>query len=126
VTSFTPTHVKKYFSLDSQSFPSDFDLNGLQSKRKKISARVEVDYVTPSKADSSQCRRGVDYILTHLEEPLFPRDIMTKKLGYKIEVFDKESILRHFEESNYQDCRISAYPRLTDYKGINLVALVLS
>ena len=47
---------------------------------------------------------------------------MTKKLGHKIEVFDKESILWHFEESNYQDCRISAYPRLTDYKGINLVA----
>jgi hypothetical protein len=69
-----------------------------------------------------QYRSGVDYILTHLEEPIFPRDIMTKKLGYKIEVFDKESMLCHFEESRFQDCRISAYPRLTDYKGINLVA----
>ena len=122
MTSFTPTHVKKYFSLDSQSYPPDFNLNSLQSKRKKISARVGVDYVTPSKTDSVQCSRGIDYILTHLEEPLFPRDIMTKKLGHKIEVFDKKSILWYFEESNYQDCRISAYPRLTDYKGINLVA----
>ena len=122
MTSFTPTHVKKYFLLDSQSYPSDFDLNGLQSKRKKISARVGVDYVTPSKADSSQCRRGVDFILTHLQEPSFPRDIMTKKIGRKIDVFDKESILLHFEESNYQDCRISAYPRLTDYRRINLIS----
>jgi hypothetical protein len=47
---------------------------------------------------------------------------MTKKLGHKIEIFDKASVLRHFEESDYQDCRINAYPRLTDYKGINLVA----
>jgi hypothetical protein len=87
---------------------------------------VGVDYVIPSKVDISsdgvQCRRGIELILAHLEEPIFPRDIMTKKIGHKIEVFDKESILRHFEESNYQDCRISAYPRLTDYEGINLIA----
>jgi hypothetical protein len=31
-------------------------------------------------------------------------------------------MLRHFEESDYLDCRISAYPRLTQYKSINLVA----
>jgi hypothetical protein len=46
---------------------------------------------------------------------------MTKKLGHKIEVFDKESMLQYFEESNYQDCRISAYPRLTQYREINLI-----
>jgi hypothetical protein len=28
----------------------------------------------------------------------------------------------HFEESDYQDFRISGYPRLTDYKGFSLVA----
>ena len=114
---FHPMHVKKYFSLDSQSYPPDFNLEGLQSKRKKISPCVRVKYVTPPQVEilshRVQCRRGIDLILAHLEEPLFPRDIMTKKLGYKIGVFDKESILWHFEESNYQDCRISAYPRLT-------------
>ena len=126
MTYFTPTHMKKNSLLDYGLDQLDFELEGLQSKRKKNSACVEVDYVTPSQADtpsdSVQCKRGVDYILTHLEEPLFPRDIMTKKLGHKIEVFDKESMLWHFEESNSQDCRISAYPRLTQYKGINLVA----
>lgn len=126
MTYFTPTHIKKYSSLEYGLDQLDFELEDLQSKRKKISACVGVDYVTPSQvdtpSDSVQCKRGLDYILAHLEEPLFPRDIMTKKLDHKIEVFDKESILWHFEESNYQDCRISAYPRLTQYKGINLVA----
>ena len=126
MTYFTPTHIKKYSSLEYGLDQLDFELEDLQSKRKKISACVGVDYVTPSQMDtlndSVQCKRGVDYILAHLEEPLFPRDIMTKNLGHKMEVFDKESILWHFEESDYQDCRISAYPRLTGYKGINLIA----
>jgi hypothetical protein len=125
MTYLTPTHIKKYSSLEYGLYQLDFELEDLQNKRKKISACVGVDYVTPSQVDtpsgSVQCKRGVDYILTHLEKPLFPRDIMTKKLGHKIEVFDKESILWHFEGSNYQDCRISAYPRLTQYKEINLV-----
>jgi Primase X len=85
-----------------------------------------VDYVTPFKQDDvshdDQCQRGIDFILSHLVEPIFPRDIMTKKLGHKIEVFNRESILSHFQDSNYQDCRISAYPRLTQYMNINLVA----
>lgn len=71
--------------------------------------------------DSVLCRRGTDFILDHLEEPLFPRDIMTKRLGYKVEIFDRGSILQHFAAANFEDCRISAYPRLTQYNGINLV-----
>jgi hypothetical protein len=39
-----------------------------------------------------------------------------------MEAFNKESMFHYFEKSNYQDCRISAYPRLTQYNGINLVA----
>jgi hypothetical protein len=121
MTYFTPTHIRKNFlslnPLSSPFFPSE---------SKKIIASVGVDYVTPSNENTSphsiQCRNGVDFILAHLEEPLFPRDIMTKRLGRKIEVLNIESILWHFEESNYQDCRINGYPRLTDYKGINLVA----
>jgi hypothetical protein len=33
---------------------------------------------------------GLDFILNHLQDPLFPRKIMTKQLGYQVEVFDKE------------------------------------
>jgi hypothetical protein len=44
---------------------------------------------------------------------------MTKKLGFQIEVFNKEEALEHFKSSNYEDCRINAYPSFTDYHGIN-------
>ena len=58
-------------------------------------------------------------MLNHFQEPLFPRKIMTKKLGYQVEVFNKEEILEYFKTSNYEDCRINAYPPFTEYHGIN-------
>ena len=64
-------------------------------------------------------QQGLDFILNHFQEPLFPRKIMTKKLGYQIEVFNKEEILEYFKESNYEDCRINAYPSFIEYHGIN-------
>src|ERR671933_2701020 len=62
---------------------------------------------------------GLDFILNHFQEPLFPRKIMTKQLGYQIEVFNKQEALEHFKTSNYEDCRINAYPSFTEYHGIN-------
>jgi hypothetical protein len=62
---------------------------------------------------------GLDFILNHFQEPLFPRKIMTKRLGYQIEIFNKEEALEYFKNSNYEDCRINAYPSFTDYHGIN-------
>ena len=47
---------------------------------------------------------------------------MTKRLGCQVEVFNREAMLRHFEWSDYQDCRITAYPTLAQYNGLNLVA----
>ena len=44
---------------------------------------------------------------------------MTKKLGYQVEVFNKEEALEYFKDSNYEDCRINAYPSFTEYHGIN-------
>jgi len=45
--------------------------------------------------DNIHCKvqDGLDFILSHFQEPLFPRKIMTKKLGYQIEVFNKEEAL---------------------------------
>lgn len=128
MTYFNPTHDEKYSLLSESTLSSEsiISSSSLSLESKKIIASVGADYVTPPGVDifscSSQCRRGVDYILTHLEEPIFPRDILTKKLGHKIEVLNKEILLRHFEESDYQDCRINAYPKLTQYRSINLVA----
>ncbi len=65
-------------------------------------------------------KKNLDLILDHLSEPLFPRTIMTKTLGCQKEVFNKQEALARFKASNYQDCRINAYPSHTEYAGINL------
>ncbi len=62
---------------------------------------------------------GLDFIISHFQGPLFPRKIMTKQLGYQVEVFNKEEALEHFKSSNHEDCRINAYPSFTEYHGIN-------
>jgi hypothetical protein len=62
---------------------------------------------------------GLDFILNHFQEPIFPPENHDKKVGYQIEIFNKEEALEHFKSSNYQDCRINAYPSFTDYHGIN-------
>ena len=62
---------------------------------------------------------SLDFILNHFQEPIFPRKIMTRKLGYQVEIFNKEEALEYFKNSNYEDCRINAYPAFTEYHGIN-------
>jgi hypothetical protein len=69
--------------------------------------------------DHRRVQNGIDFILNHFQEPIFPRKIMTKKLGYQAEVFNKQEVLEYFKESNYEDCRINAYPSFTEYYGIN-------
>jgi hypothetical protein len=44
---------------------------------------------------------------------------MTRRLGYQKEVLDKQSVLKHFRSSNYEDCRVNAYPSFTNFHGIN-------
>ena len=62
----------------------------------------------------------IDFILTHLEEPLFPRTISTyRSEGKQFEVFSKEEMIKAFEQSDFLDCRVNAYPSYTEYKGIN-------
>jgi hypothetical protein len=69
--------------------------------------------------DSKKILYGLDFILGHFKEPIFPRKIMTKELGYQVEVFSKEEAMGYFKSSNYEDCRINAYPPFTEYQGIN-------
>ena len=58
---------------------------------------------------------GLNFILSHLEKPtIFPRTIMTKKLGYQRIVYSKERALEHFIESDFIDCRINAFPSLKE------------
>ncbi len=61
---------------------------------------------------------GLDYILEQFEEPIFPRKIMTKRLEYQKKVSSKSEALTYFQQSKFLDCRINAYPCLTDYKDV--------
>jgi len=44
---------------------------------------------------------------------------MTRALGYQKEVFNIQEVLEYFRASNYEDCRINAYPSFTKYYDIN-------
>jgi hypothetical protein len=70
--------------------------------------------------DHRKVQDGLGFIfLNHFQEPIFPRKIMTRKLGYQLEIFNKEEAIEYFKTSNYEDCRINAYPSFTEYHGIN-------
>jgi hypothetical protein len=67
---------------------------------------------------------GLDFILSHLSEPLWPRTVSTKATdGSQVIVKNREEALAYFKAANYLDCRISAYPYwrpsvLSDFVGI--------
>ena len=70
----------------------------------------------------NEVKLSLDFILSHFDqqEPfLFPRKISTYKSNNKqFIVRTREEIINAFRVSNFVDCRINAYPYLTDYKGI--------
>ena len=68
-------------------------------------------------------KENIDFILVHFSNPLFPRTIMTRALGHQKEVMDEQDALMLFKASNFEDCRINAYPYYTGYQGINLTVL---
>jgi hypothetical protein len=54
---------------------------------------------------------GLDFILEHFTDNIFPRTISTKYTeGKQILVGNKAEALARFSQSNFLDCRISAYP----------------
>jgi hypothetical protein len=71
---------------------------------------------------STTCNQlaGLDFILSHFKEPIFPRTISTKLTENKqIVVYSREEALERFEAAEWLDCKISAYPDFTGWKGIN-------
>lgn len=83
-----------------------------------------------------QVSEGVDLLISIFQQAgqrVFPRNIMTKQLGKQIRVYSKEQIMYWYEQSSYEDCRISAFPAFYseieeyDYgKGININLLTPS
>ena len=62
---------------------------------------------------------GLDFILSHVGEPIWPRTIFTKTLGKQYTVYSREEAIARFKQSNLLDCRVNAYPDYTEFKGIN-------
>lgn len=52
---------------------------------------------------------GTKFILSHFNEPLYPRRIFTP-IEKQVEVYSFEEIVSKFKRVNFEDCRISAYP----------------
>ena len=53
---------------------------------------------------------GLDFTLSHFQEPIWPRAISTKTTECRqVLVNNRDVALARFKQSNYQDCRISAY-----------------
>jgi hypothetical protein len=60
-------------------------------------------------------QKGLDYILSHFNEPLWPRTISTKTTeGRQIPISSRMESIARFAQANYLDCRISAYPPNAD------------
>lgn len=67
---------------------------------------------------------GLDFILSHLQEPMWPRTISTKATDERQVIINSHGeALAYFKAANYFDCRISAYSYwrpspLSDFVGI--------
>ncbi len=56
--------------------------------------------------------QGIDFVLSHCTEPLFPRTISTKDTeNRQVSVSSKKEILEYFQKANNLDCRISAFSK---------------
>jgi hypothetical protein len=66
-----------------------------------------------TKFTSVSIEDGLDFILSHLEEPHFPRRIsthLTEKNGpWQLSVSSRDEAIAKFKESNLLNCRVSAY-----------------
>jgi hypothetical protein len=71
--------------------------------------------------DTKKIEEGLDFILSHFndQEFLFPRKISTFNSNNKQYLTrSRQEIIDSFIDSDLVDCRINAYPYLTEYKGI--------
>lgn len=71
-------------------------------------------------------KENIQFILSHFQEPLFPRTISTQKSGGRqIQVNDFNEIYEKFEKSNFVDCRINAFPAIEKKPVPNFVFIDL-
>jgi hypothetical protein len=76
--------------------------------------------ITHTNDDTHVVDDGLDFILRHLGEPIWPRTISTHTTGERqILVYSREQALARFKQANLLDCRINAYPDHTEFRDIN-------
>lgn len=63
----------------------------------------------------------IDFILSHFENSLFPRTMMTKRYNYQFLVNSRDEIIQKCLESNLIDCRINAYPSYVKWEKYDLI-----
>jgi hypothetical protein len=55
--------------------------------------------------------QGLDFLLTHLKKPDWPRNVATELTkGSQITVYNEEDALKLYADANYINCRLAAYP----------------
>ena len=57
-----------------------------------------------SSADDSVVKEGLDFILGHFEEPIWPRTIFTHTLGRQLLVYNKQEALARFKQATHVNC----------------------
>ena len=58
---------------------------------------------------------GLDFTLSHFQEPIWPRPISTRTTECRqVLVSNRSEALARFKQANYLDCRISAYGQNAD------------
>jgi hypothetical protein len=86
------------------------------------------DPLTPTAAYTveKQVTEGLEFILSHLTKPYWPRTISTKLTeGRQFTISSKLEALSYFKDSNYVDCRISAYSVEKKKKTVNFIMIDL-
>jgi non-catalytic primase subunit PriX-like protein len=69
---------------------------------------------------------GLNYILSHFSEPMFPRSISTATTNSaQILVKNKEEALARFKQARFIDCRISAFPSPSALPPSDIIAKFL-
>jgi len=61
-------------------------------------------------ATTTAVKEGLDFMLDHFSQPLFPRKISRTAVDRRqYEVGDKDTALYYYKAALYEDCRISAF-----------------
>ena len=63
----------------------------------------------------------IDFIISHFENTIFPRTMMTKRSNYQFQVNSREEIIQKCLESNMTDCRINAYPSYVKWEKYDII-----